>query len=284
MKNMAEAMTGVFAHGQEEVNPRAPEDYTGKDGLLRCGKCHGYKQWRVTFNGKAMIVPAVCSCREAELQRERQERDNLRKTEELPALKSASLMPQNLQDASFARYIRRPENEKAYAAAKTYAERFSQMYASGQGLLLYGAVGAGKSYTAACIANALMEQGVSAVMTSFVSILREFSLGSAEEERLMRRINAAKLLILDDLGAERSTDYAMEKVYAVIDSRVRTEKPMILTTNLTMEFIKNPNDIRYTRIYDRILRVCYPVQMIGRSFRLEEAGRRFAKMNRLLGT
>ena len=50
-----------------------------------------------------------------------------------------------------------------------------------------------------------------------------------EEERIMAGLNAAKLLIIDDLGAERSTDYALEKVYNIIDSRYLSGKPLILT-------------------------------------------------------
>ncbi len=78
----------------------------------------------------------------------------------------------------------------------------------------------------------------------------------------------------DDLGAERNTDYALEKVYNVIDSRVRADKPMILTTNLTFdEMMRNP-DIRYRRIYDRIFEHCFPVEIPGKSFRIIKAAQR----------
>lgn len=58
-------------------------------------------------------------------------------------------------------------------------------------------------------------------------------------------MNQSKLLIIDDLGAERGTDYSLERVYDIIDSRYRSNKPIILTTNLTMEQMKNCEDIRY---------------------------------------
>lgn len=150
-----------------------------------------------------------------------------------------------------------------------------------QGLLLYGPVGTGKSYTAACIANALMEQSVTVVMTSFVKILQDIqSVGN--EANYIQILNSASLLIIDDLGAERNTDYALEKVYNIIDSRSRTDKPMILTTNLELSDMLECTDIRYKRVYDRIFETCYPVEMKGKSFREIEAAQRFEEMQKFL--
>lgn len=95
-------------------------------------------------------------------------------------------------------------------------------------------------------------------------------------------MNSASLVILDDLGAERNTDYALEIVYNVIDSRYRSRKPMIITTNLTLSEMQNPPDIRYSRIYDRIFEVCYPVEFTGKSLRMKEAASRFDDMKSLL--
>ena len=84
-----------------------------------------------------------------------------------------------------------------------------------------------------------------------------------------------ELLVIDDLGAERDTDFALEKVYNVVDSRYRAKRPIILTTNLSMEEMKENLDIRYTRIYDRIFEMCYPMQFKGLSWRKGEAARRY---------
>ena len=89
-------------------------------------------------------------------------------------------------------------------------------------------------------------------------------------------------LIIDDLGAERSTDYALEKVYNIVDSRYRAKKPLILTTNLSMDEMKDTADLRYGRIYDRIFELCYPMQFVGPSWRRREATRRFNDMKALL--
>ena len=78
--------------------------------------------------------------------------------------------------------------------------------------------------------------------------------------------------IIDDLGVERSTEYAMEQMFFVIDSRYRSRRPMIITTNLKLSELKNPPDLAHARIYDRILERCAPILFAGKNFREENAG------------
>lgn len=80
------------------------------------------------------------------------------------------------------------------------------------------------------------------------------------------------LLIIDDLGVERSTEYAMEQMFFVIDSRYRSRRPMIITTNLKLAELKNPPDLAHARIYDRILERCATILFAGKNFREENAG------------
>ena len=119
-------------------------------------------------------------------------------------------------------------------------------------------------------------------MTSFVKLLASMQGFREDEDKLITQLNRAKLLIIDDLGAERGTDFALEKVYNIVDSRYRAKKPVILTTNLTLKEMKEATDIRYSRIYDRIFEVCYPMQFTGVSWRKVEAARRFDEMKNLL--
>lgn len=150
------------------------------------------------------------------------------------------------------------------------------MYSENQGLIFHGPVGTGKSFTSACIANELLDSSTSVIMTSFVKILQNIQ--KQDEAEYIAMLNSAKLLILDDLGTERNTDYALEKVYNIIDSRSRVSKPMVLTTNLSLDEMMDATDIRYKRIYDRILETCYPVEISGDSFRMQSAAQRFDRM------
>lgn len=281
MNGIAESASKIFTHSQEEVNPKQPEDYLGEDGLLYCGTCRQRKQKRITLFNREMVVPVICRCVQDEIAMQKAEDEKRRQMQAIERLRSLSLMSDKFRAAGFESYIRRPENEKPYRIARNYADRFDEMYEQNQGLLLYGPVGTGKSYTAACIANALLNRNIPVIMTSFVKILQQIQ-GGIDEAGFINRLDNARLLIIDDLGAERNTDYALEKVYNVVDSRVRSNKPMILTTNLTLDYMKDPQDIRYTRIYDRIFETCYPLQMTGRSFRLDAGNKRFVKMRSLL--
>ena len=121
------------------------------------------------------------------------------------------------------------------------------------------------------------------MMTSFVKLLETVQSAKRDESDIVRRLNRAKLVIFDDLGAERSTDYALEKVYNIVDSRYRARLPMILTSNLTLTEMQEETDIRYLRIYDRVFETCYPMQFTGPSLRKQEAAKRYDEMEKLLG-
>lgn len=260
-----------------ETNPPLEGDYTDEAGLLRCGKCGGLKRSRINVSGEEIIVPVPCDCRLRQI-----EEDKKRTAATLAAMRSAELRRLSLMDSalSAARFDDADmggDNARSIAMCRRYAEQFPQMRRDNRGLLLFGGIGTGKTYTAACIANALLEQGQAAVMTSLVKLV------DSGADDLCSRMTAIDLLILDDLGAERTTDYALEKVYNVVDSRYRSGLPVIYTTNLMLEELKHPTDIRMARIYDRVLERCFPVEFRGVSRRKSAARRGFEDMCKLLG-
>ena len=261
-----------------------PDDYIGSDGLLYCGQCNTRKEREIIwFDGKPKKVPVMCKCRAEE---EKMKKEQMQKEEEMRSIQRAkisSMMDDTFRTACFANYQIRNGNERHLKVAKKYCIEFSKMYERNQGLLFWGTVGTGKSYTAACIANYLLEANTSVVMTSFVRILQEMQgLDREREETFTNKLNSVKLLIIDDLGAERSTDYALEKVYGIIDNRYRAKKPLILTTNLTLQQMQDATDIRYARIYDRIFEMCYPMEFSGVSWRKREAAQRYEETRKIL--
>ena len=64
----------------------------------------------------------------------------------------------------------------------------------------------------------------------------------------------------------------MEQMFFVIDSRYRSRRPMIITTNLKLAELKNPPDLAHARIYDRILERCAPILFAGKNFRRKMPG------------
>ena len=166
--------------------------------------------------------------------------------------------------------------------ARRYAEHWEEMQAENIGCLFWGNVGNGKSYLAGCIANALMEKEVPVYMTNFAVILGDLSPGFTGRNEYISRLCRYPLLIIDDFGMERGTEYGLEQVFNVIDSRYRSGKPLIVTTNLTLDDLRNPEDTAHSRIYDRLLSMCVPVRFTGENFRQETAQRKMESMKKLI--
>lgn len=265
-----------------------PGDYTDKNGILICGKCGEPRQMFKSFpnptkddpqHKSTIKVVIMCRCEREEDERKKRDKVFAREYGKIQAIREASLMDSKFSNATFDAFKRTTYNDRNLKLCKRFAERFDLMMEKNQGLLFWGDVGTGKSFAAACIANYLLEKKVPVIMTSFVKLLE---LASNKSSAGLSRLSSAKLVVFDDLGAERGTDYALEKVYNIIDTRYRNRLPMILTTNLTIDDMKSETDIRYSRIYDRILEVCYPMQFTGPSWRKREASRRYNEMEKLL--
>ena len=167
--------------------------------------------------------------------------------------------------------------------AKDYVNKWADVLSNNVGLLLWGNVGTGKTFFAACIANALVEQHISVRMTNFSTILNDL-FAETDKNKYLERLNDHNLLIIDDLGIERGTEYALEQVYNIIDTRYKSGKPLIITTNLTLEELKNPIDVAHKRIYDRVLGMCVPVMFNGSNFRNQEAANKIETARKLFGT
>ena len=156
--------------------------------------------------------------------------------------------------------------------ARKYVQHWSEMRKNNLGLLFWGQPGNGKTFAAACIANALIESSnpfpPTVKMTTVGTILNRLpSLSAADKEYYLSHFLNADLLILDDFGMERQTDYAREQVFHIIDGRYLAKRPLLVTTNLSLNHMKNTTDLAEKRIYDRVLELCVPVFFSGESQR-----------------
>lgn len=258
-------------------------DYLNDKGILMCGKCNSPKRKAiVTPGGRTMIVAIDCLCEKKRKAEEEAQKDRAEKYDKVMSLKRCSIIDDKLRDASFSTCLVVKENARQINLCKRYVEKFDELFEKNQGLLLYGNVGTGKSHIAACICNGLMDNLVTVYSTSFVKLLED-NPKSVDVPSIISNMKKAKLVLFDDLGAERNTPYALEVVYNLIDSRYRQRMPMIVTTNRSLAEMQNETDIRFKRIYDRVLEYCYPVLFDGQSFRMKEAAKRFDEMGKLLG-
>ena len=264
-----------LANKQPDINK---EDYQ-LDGLWYCGKCKTPKQCVVSLFGKDRVVACQCKCEEEAYNAEKK-----RVAEREAMARIAAARTRGIQDKKIlsCRFENDDERDvKKSALMHRYVDHWSEMFEASQGLLFCGDVGCGKTFYAGCIANALVEKLVPVLVTDFPKILAALQ---SEDDRVgyIEEMNRYKLLVIDDLGVERQSDYALEQVYAVINARYKSGMPLILTTNLSLEEIKNPKDIRYGRIYDRILEMCIPIKFTGNSRRQEISKAKVEEARRIL--
>ena len=167
--------------------------------------------------------------------------------------------------------------------AKNYVDNWEEMKRNHIGCLFWGPVGTGKSYIAGCIANDLLKREVTVKMTNFNTIIDDiFPL--ADKTEYINALASYQLLIIDDLGVERNSEYALGIIFSVIDRRIRSGRPLIITTNLPLKEIKSETMLDKRRIYDRILEMCTPMYVGGTSKREAIASMKMEKAKTLLNT
>ena len=172
--------------------------------------------------------------------------------------------------------------------ARRYVAHWQQMWEENLGLLFWGKPGNGKTFAAGCIANALLEleemHTPSVKMTTFGTILNKLpGMSAQDKEWHLNGFQTCDLLILDDFGMERQTDYAREQVFNIIDGRYLSRRPLIVTTNLSLTAMKQPRDMAEQRIFDRVLEMCVPVCFDGESLRQDKARERLRLYKQLTG-
>ncbi len=261
---------GALTKIENAANERmeAAGDYMDTEtGLLVCGKCHTRKQKKLSFLGTERVVCCLCECASEELEKEHARHEAEENLLRIWQMRSAGLQDRTFYGYTFERCDASQENA---IYAKRYVEHFPEMARTGQGLLFWGNVGTGKTFLAGCIANALLEQRIPVLMTSFPKILNALGgLYSAERNEYLASLNRYTLLVIDDMGIERESQYTIETIYTVIDERYKSGKPLIITTNLQLDILGNPKDLEHARIYDRIMERCMPVFFGGKNYRSE---------------
>lgn len=279
MSGFEGAMDAIIAKA-EATNGAVDGDYE-KDGLLHCGKCHTPKQCFVEVFGYIRKPPCLCKCKKEARDREEEERKQREFAQKVARYRSVGFPESEMRNWTFANDD--GKNPKMTAAMQNYVKHFAEFQKQGKGLLLFGSVGTGKTYHAACIANALIDTGVPCLVTNFARIANTVQGLFEGRQEYFDSLNRFPLLVLDDLAAERKTEWMQEIVFNIIDARYRAKLPLIVTTNLTREELMNPDDITYQRIFSRLFEMCTPIEIAGADRRHAALKNDIAATKQLLG-
>lgn len=220
----------------------------------------------------------------ARVEAERQEKENRRRRETIAAIIGDSGMGARFLNRRFDTFAINDNNRQAAATAKRYADSFPAMLPSEEnrepgrnGLFIIGRPGTGKTHLAAAIANQLIEQQRGVICMTMIDLLerirRTFN-GAGSEASVLHLYKSVQLLVIDDIGKEPPTEWAISTIYNIINGRYEAYMPTIITSNYSPDELITRMTPRETHdrtsaeaILDRLKEMCRAIHLSGESWR-----------------
>src|SRR6187551_2206168 len=203
-------------------------------------------------------VARPCECREKRLKRGRSKG-------------VASVIPSRYRGVSFDRppisdMARELTTRGAVNDVRDYIDELDERLAAGRGLWLFGDTGTGKTTLAMLASKAALEAGHSVAIYSLPKLLArirrtyESEPGGDSYLAFFERLTSVDLLHIDDLGAEKRSDWVLEQLYALVNERYEAQRSMMITTNLSHEELAEQIG---SRTVSRLTQVCDEVPLFG---------------------
>ncbi len=211
-------------------------------------------------------VARPCDCRE---QRRRTSRSRGIASVIPPRYRGVSLDRPPVSDMA-----RDLESRRAVTDVSAYIDEMDERLAAGRGLWLFGDTGTGKTTLAMLVSKAALQAGHSVAIYSLPKLLARIRRtydsepGGDSYLSLFERLTSVDLLHIDDLGAEKRTDWVLEQLYALVNERYEAQKSILVTTNLPHEELEEQIG---TRTVSRLSQVCDEVPLFGSDRRYGQA-------------
>lgn len=237
------------------------DDHYNDNGVLICGSCGKPREWHGVWPGIGKTW-ACCSC-DCDINRYKKEQEETQNAQKRLAVKMhrewAFPLGSELNKITFGKDD--GTNDKVSRAVRKYADNLEKNLKEGKNLLLWGKVGTGKTFFAAAVLNAAIDEGYKCLFTSFPQVINELS-KTMDKNGYLNEIRSYDFIVFDDFGIERDTEYVNEQIYQIVNARYLSGKPMIITTNMGNQDFAT-DDMSKKRIISRILDKAVDVVMLG---------------------
>lgn len=245
-----------------------------------CGKVIPPKRFEMF--GRTNYVQPKCKCVTEKFQNELQRLVDHEKQERIKKYFNFSTIGERFDSYTFQNFKQREGSEEAFEAAQKFAFDFEKRET---GLFIYGSPGNGKTHLAAAIAHTIKERGHTVVFQTVPKLLERIRAtfngkNRESEQEIMDVLTTAKLLVLDDIGAEKVSGWVLEVIFRIIDGRYQRKLKTIITSNLKptdleKHLIERPDDpnavMKAARLIDRILEISEVKHNKATSYRREIA-------------
>ena len=268
-----------------------------KNDYIECEYCKN-KLYRKTIDWNLYGTKRVmkldyerCNCKDAQkywneydmkkLQMFEEEK-KLRKMQEFAnkvdkIIKNSKMSKRNL-NYKFENFEVNSNNKKVYQSLKEYSEKLANSVER-KGLILVGNNGVGKTHLACSIANELIKNGIPIIYGTLINLLAELKntydvYNNISEMKIIKLYEKVDLLIIDDLGKEKPSEWGLEKLFTIINSRYENNLPVIITTNYDQNSLINRLSINgeietAKSIISRLYEMCYLVKIEDRDHRIK---------------
>lgn len=172
-------------------------------------------------------------------------------------------------DSTFENYKITEQNNQVYKNVKKYVDKLLQNKTN-NGLFITGTYGVGKTYLASCIANELIKNNIPVVFGTLIQLLgyiketyRNTNISDTEYINLYSNVD---LLIIDDLGKEKPTEWVLEKLFLIVNNRYNNYLPIVITTNYNRKELRerlcvNKNYSIVDSIISRLYEMCGGIEI-----------------------